>query len=74
MARALIALALLGAMGSPAVAARHRTVCVAVTIELIPFLVCPAGQAPLIIPDPGDRLWTSRPSAKPCSSPARGDA
>ena len=35
MARALLAAALLCALASPVVAARHRTVCVAVTIELI---------------------------------------
>jgi len=40
MARALLALALLCAVASPAMAARHRQVCVAVTIEMIPSLVC----------------------------------
>jgi hypothetical protein len=40
MTRALLAASLLCALASPAVAARHRTVCVAVTIELIPSLVC----------------------------------
>lgn len=40
MARALLAVALLCALASPAMAARHRTVCVAVMIELIPSLVC----------------------------------
>jgi hypothetical protein len=40
MARALLAVALLCAMVSPAMAGRPRTVCVAVTIELIPSLVC----------------------------------
>jgi hypothetical protein len=40
MARALLAVALLCALASPAVAAQHHTVCVAVTIELIPSLVC----------------------------------
>jgi hypothetical protein len=40
MARALLAVALLCAVASPAMAARHQTVCVAVTIELIPSLVC----------------------------------
>lgn len=40
MARILIAAALLCALASPAMAARHRTVCVAVAIEGIPSLVC----------------------------------
>lgn len=40
MTRLAFALALLCAMASPAMAARHRTTCVAVTIELIPSLVC----------------------------------
>lgn len=40
MARALIAVALLCALASPAVAARPRPVCVAVDIEGIPSLVC----------------------------------
>lgn len=35
-----LTLALLCALASPAMAARHRTVCVAVTIEMIPSLVC----------------------------------
>jgi hypothetical protein len=47
MARALLAVALLCALASPAVAARHRTVCVAVTIELIPSLVRAGDPAPL---------------------------
>ena len=40
MTRALIAAALLCALASPAMAARHRAVCVAVAIEGIPSLVC----------------------------------
>jgi hypothetical protein len=40
MARALLAATLLCALASPAMAARPRTVCVAVDIEGIPSLVC----------------------------------
>ena len=40
MARIASAIALLCALASPAMAARHRTVCVAVKIEMIPSLIC----------------------------------
>ena len=40
MARTLMALALLCALASPAMAARRRSVCVAIAIEGIPSLVC----------------------------------
>lgn len=40
MPRTLLAVALLYALASPAMAARHRTVCMAVATEMIPFLVC----------------------------------
>jgi hypothetical protein len=40
MARVLTVVALLCALASPAMAARHRPVCVAVDVEGIPSLVC----------------------------------
>ena len=40
MIRTLSAIALLGALAFPAMAARHRPVCVAVDVEGIPSLVC----------------------------------
>lgn len=40
MPRILTALALLCAAASPAMAARHRPVCVAVDVEGIPSLIC----------------------------------
>ncbi|MFK5596498.1 hypothetical protein ACFZ8E_05770 [Methylobacterium sp. HMF5984] len=41
MARSLAALVLRYALASAAMAARHRPVCVAVMIEMVPARICP---------------------------------
>jgi hypothetical protein len=42
--RTILTIALLGALASPAMAARHRPVCVAVDVEGIPSRVCPPAR------------------------------
>jgi hypothetical protein len=44
MPRILTAIALLCALASPAMAARHRPVCVAVDVEGIPARICPPAR------------------------------
>jgi hypothetical protein len=44
MLRILMALALPCALASPAMAARHRQVCVAVDVEGIPARICPPAR------------------------------
>ncbi|WP_187275390.1 hypothetical protein [Methylobacterium sp. WL6] len=44
MSRILTALALLYALASPVMAARHRPVCLAVDVEGIPARICPPAR------------------------------